>query len=182
MHEPSTSQTQMLERQLSVEMSSFKMLADKDQDIKERYKEIKARNERFKAQTYAQYLKLTPTNQTRLMSAFEIKEGKLQMTFMKPTTQQPKTTSDFKRVDFEVLTRDIHPIDQIELHKQAGEMIYSTLTSKSITSHQLQNSLNNISTQFQLEKASSQAKDTRIKSLKDLVIELGHDPKDIKAT
>jgi len=32
-----------------------------------------------------------------------------------------------------------------------------------------------------LEKASSQAKDTRVKSLEDLIIELGHDPKDVKA-
>jgi len=75
-----------------------------------------------------------------------------------------------------VLARDIHPIDQIELHQQAGEMIYSTLTGKAIAAH------NNISTQFQLEKASSEAKDIRIKSLEDLIIELGHDPKDIKAT
>ena len=104
------------------------------------------------------------------------------MTFVKPTAQQPKTTSDFKRVDFEVLARDIHPIDQIELHTQAREMIYSTLIGKSIATHQLQNSLNNISAQFHIGKASSQAKDTRIKSLEDLVIELGHDPKDIKAT
>lgn len=61
-------------------------------------------------------------------------------------------------------------------------MIYSTLTSKAIAAHQLQNSLTNISAQYQLEKASSQAKDTIIKSLEDLVIELGHDPKYIKAT
>ena len=61
-------------------------------------------------------------------------------------------------------------------------MIYSTLIGKAITAHQLQNSLNNISAQFQLKKASSQAKDTRIKSLEDLVIELGHDPKDVKVT
>ena len=33
-----------------------------------------------------------------------------------------------------------------------------------------------------MEKAPSQAKGTRIKSLEDLVIELGHDPKDVKAT
>ncbi len=59
-------------------------------------------------------------------------------------------------------------------------MIYSTLIGKAIAAHQLQNSLNNILAQFQLEKASSQAKDTRIKSLEDLVIELGHDPKDVK--
>lgn len=61
-------------------------------------------------------------------------------------------------------------------------MIYPTLTWKAIVAHQLQNSINNISAQFQLEKASSQPKDTRINSLEDLIIELGHDPKDVKAT
>jgi len=45
----------------------------------------------------------------------------------------------------------------------------------------LQNSFNNTTTQLQLEKSSSQAKDTRINSLEDLVIELGHNPKDVKA-
>ena len=64
-----------------------------------------------------------------------------------------------------MLARDIHLVDQIELHKQVGEMIYSTLTGKARAAHQLQISLNNISTQIQLEKASSQAKDIRIKSL-----------------
>lgn len=165
-----------------MEVSSFSRRAVKDHDIKDRCKEIKAIKKRLKAQTYAQYLKLTPTNQTRLMSTFDIKEGKMHMSFIKPTTQQPKTTSDFKKVDFEVLEKDIHPIDQIEMHKQAREMIYSTLIGKAIAAHQLQNSLINISVQFHLEKASSQAKGTRIKSLEDLVIELGHDPKDIKAT
>lgn len=64
---PSTSQTQMLERQLSVEVSSFSSPIDKDQDIKDRHKKIKMKNTRLKAKTYAQYLKLTPTNQTRLI-------------------------------------------------------------------------------------------------------------------
>lgn len=102
------------------------------------------------------------------------------MTFVKHIAHQPKTTSNFKRVDFELLARDIHPIDHIKLHKQARGMIYSTMKGKAIAPHQLHKSLNNISTQFQLEKASSHAKDTRIKSLEDLVIELGHDPNDIK--
>ena len=119
-------------------------------------------------------------NQIRLMSAFDIKQRKMQMSFLKPTTQQPKSMVDYLKTNFEVLSKDIHPIDQIELHKQIGEMVYSTLTSKAIAAHQLQNSLNNISTQFQLEKASSHAKDNKIKSLEDLVSELGHDPKDVK--
>lgn len=108
---PSTSQTHGLERQLSLEVSSFRMPTDKDYYIKERYREIKARNDKLKVQTYAQYLKMTPTNQARLMLAFDIKEGKMQMNFIKPTTQQQKIALDFKKVHFEVLARDIHPRD-----------------------------------------------------------------------
>ena len=104
------------------------------------------------------------------------------MSFLKLTIQQPKSMENYLKTYFEVLPKDIHPIDQIELHKQICEMVYSTLTNIAIATHQLQNSLGNISAQFQLEKASSQANDTRIKSLEDLVIEWGHDPKDVKAT
>lgn len=67
-------------------MSSFRILVDKDQDMRERYKDIKARNERLEAQNYAQYLKMAPTNQKRLMSTYDVKEGKMQMTFMNLTT------------------------------------------------------------------------------------------------
>lgn len=104
----------------------------------------------------------------------------MQVSFIQPTVQQPRAPTDYKKVGFEVLARDIHPVDQIEFHKKAREMIYSTLTGKSIVVHQLQSSLNNISAQYQLEQASSQAKDNRIKSLEDLIIEMGHDPNDIK--
>jgi len=125
----------MLEKQQSVEESSLRIPADQDQDIREKYKEIKARNDRLKAQSYAQYLKMAPSNQTMLMSAFDVKEGKIQMTFLKPTTQQLISAADYQNTYFEVLAKDIHPIDQIELHKQTGEMVYSTLISKAITSH-----------------------------------------------
>lgn len=45
------------------------------------------------------------------MSAYDVKQGKMQMTFMKPTTQQPRSVADFQKIDFEVLEKDIHPID-----------------------------------------------------------------------
>jgi len=51
--EPSTSNTQILERKLYVEVSSFSRPIDKDKDIKDRFKEIKMRNEKLKAQSYA---------------------------------------------------------------------------------------------------------------------------------
>ena len=59
-------------------------------------------------------------------------------------------------------------------------MVYSTLANKALLAHKLQNSLHNTSAQLELEKASSLAKDNRIKSLEEIIIELGHDPKDAK--
>lgn len=56
-HQSSTSNTQLIERQLSLEVFSFTRPMDKEKDIKDRYKEIKLRNEKLKAETYAQYFK-----------------------------------------------------------------------------------------------------------------------------
>jgi len=56
--------------------------------------------------------------------------------------------------------------------------VYSTLADKAFLAHKLHNSLHNTTTQLELEKASSLAKDNRIKSLEEIIIKLGHDPKD----
>ena len=50
-----------------------------------------------------------------------------------------------------------------------------------MAAHQTQDSLGNISSQLQIEKASSQAKDNRIKTLEEIIIGLGHNPKDVKS-
>jgi len=60
---------------------------DKEKYIKEKYKEIKLRNEALKGETYAQYFKQTPSYQNRLLSVFEIKTWKMRMTFLQPTVQ-----------------------------------------------------------------------------------------------
>ena len=125
----------------------MRVTLEQSQYLKEKYKEIKARNEKLKAQTYAHYLKMATTNQTRLMLAFDIKQGKMQMIFLKPMVQQPKSMADYFRTNFEVFSKDIHSINQIELHKQTSEMVYSTLTSKSNTAHQLENYITNTTTQ-----------------------------------
>ena len=52
-HQPSTSNTQIIEKQLSIEVSSSSKLVDKEKDIKDKYKEIKLRNEALKTETYA---------------------------------------------------------------------------------------------------------------------------------
>lgn len=65
-----------------MEISSSIRPTDKEKDIKDRFKEIKMRNEKLKVETYAKYLKITPPNQTRLVSSFDIKEGKMQVSFL----------------------------------------------------------------------------------------------------
>ena len=52
-------------------------------------------------------------------------------------------------------------MDQIELHKQTGEMVYATLADKAMLAHQLKESLSNTSAQLELEKISSLAKDNK---------------------
>lgn len=72
-------------------------------------------------------------------------------------------------------TKYIHPIDQIDLHEQASAMIYSSLKSSYMEASKLQTYLNHIYSQLELEIMSSLAKDTIIKGLEDLVINLGLD-------
>ena len=90
----------MIERQLNVEVSSFTRSADREKDIKDRYKEIKMRNEKLKPETYAQYFKHTPANQSRLMSTFDIKANKMQVSFFQPIVQQLRTSANYKKTDF----------------------------------------------------------------------------------
>jgi len=71
-------------------------------------------------------------------------------------------------------------MDQIKLHKQTGEMVYATLADKAMLAHQLKESLTNTNTQLNLERMSSTAKDNRIKTLEEIIMDLGHDPKDPK--
>ena len=76
------------------------------------------------------------------------------LSHFRPTMQQPQSAADYIRTNLEVFAKDIHPMDQIELHKQTEEMVYSTLADKTLLAHRLQNSLHNTSTQLEMEKAS----------------------------
>lgn len=59
-------------------------------------------------------------------------------------------------------------------------MLYSTSTTLAKAASRLQASVNNIHSQLKLEKISSLPKDTKIKSLEDLVIKRGYDPSNVK--
>jgi len=73
--------------------------------------EIKAQNEPIRMQLYDQFLKMTPAKQQRLMSTYDIKEGKLILIHFKTTVQQPQSAADYIRTNLEALAKDIHPLD-----------------------------------------------------------------------
>ena len=114
------------------------------------------------------------------MAAYDLKEEKMIFTHLKPKVPHPKTPADYYRTNLEVFSKDIHPMDQIELHKQTGEMVYATLADRAMLAHQLKEALKNTNIQLDFERLSSSAKDNRIKTLEDIIVDLGHDPKDPK--
>lgn len=77
------------ERQHGVEVTSTKQQSKQGSDIKKAFTEIKARNEPVRFHLYNQLLRMAPTNQQRLMAAYDIQEGKMTLSHFRPTTQQP---------------------------------------------------------------------------------------------
>lgn len=129
-----------------MEVSSFTQQGKKPSSTKATFKEIKAQNELLKVQLYEQFLKATPAKQERLMAAYDIKEEKMILSHFKAKIQQPHSAADFVRTKLEVMAKDIHPMDQIELHKQTGEMVYATLVDRATMAHELKESLKNTNT------------------------------------
>jgi hypothetical protein len=151
-------------------------------NIFEKYNLIKKKNEMLTNSTYAQFWKQTSTTQHRFLFAFDTKKGRMHMAYLQAQVPQPKTISDYKRSTFEFDAAEVHPADQMDLHRQTGEMIFSTLANTSTTAAKLQVSLNNVQTQLKLEKVSSLEKDNKIKSLEELVLKIGYDLSNIKAS
>ena len=164
-----------------MEVSSSTLQSKKPSSTKATFKEIKAQNELLRVQLYDQFLKATLAKQERLMAAYDIKEEKIILSHFKPKIPQPHSAADFVRTKLEFMVKDIHPMDQIELHKQTGEMVYATFVDKATMAHELKESLRNTNTQLDLERMSSTTKDNRIKTLEDIIVDLGHDPKNAKA-
>jgi hypothetical protein len=102
------------------------------------------------------------------------------MEFLHAKVPDPKVITEYKRATFEFQTKDVHPVDQMDLHKQTGEMVFYTLAHASTSVSKLQVSLNNVQTQLKFEKISSFAKDNRIKTLEEMVLKIGYNPSNVK--
>lgn len=101
------------------------------------------------------------------------------MAFLQAQVSQPKGESDYKKTSLEFYVKDIHTIEKMEMHKNNGEMFFSTVTNTAMTLYKLQVKLENVRSQLNMEKVSTFSKDTKIKNLEDLVIKLGYDPTNV---
>lgn len=99
---------------------------------------------------------------------------------MDPKFSLPRSVEDYKQFFLYFDTYIIHPVDQMEFHNQFGEMLYNTITNRVVATTKLKVLVSNIQAQLNLERVSSEAKHTKIKSLEDLVIKLKYDPNDTK--
>ena len=120
------------------------------------------------------------TAQHRLLSAFDTENGRMHMAFLQAQVLDPKVITDYKRAAFKFQKKDMHPTNQMDLHKQTGEMAIYTLAHDSTVASKLQVSLNNVQTQLKMVKISSFAKDNRIKTLEELVLKINYDPSNMK--
>jgi hypothetical protein len=57
--------------------------------------------------------------------------------FLQAQVLDPKAITDYKRETFEFHTRDVHPADQMDLHRKIGEIIFSTLANASTVATKL---------------------------------------------
>jgi hypothetical protein len=116
-----------------------------------------------------------------LLSSFDTEKRRMHMEFLLAQVPHPKEITDYKRATLEFNTIDVHLADQMDLHNQIGEMIFSTLANASTSTAKLQVSLNNVQTQLKIGKISSFAKDNMVKSLEKLVLKIGYDPSNVKS-
>jgi len=65
----------------------------------------------MRIEIYNQYLKMAPSTQRRFMSAYDIQECKMIMSYFKPKVHKPWSAADYIRTNLEVLAKDIHAMD-----------------------------------------------------------------------
>jgi hypothetical protein len=106
-------------------------------NIFDKYKHIKKINEFLNNITYAQFWKQNSTTQHTFLSAFDTHRGIMKMAFLQAQVPHPKTVVDYKKTTFDFDVKDVHLVYQMDMHRQKGEMILSTLTNTSMISSKL---------------------------------------------
>jgi len=106
--------------------------------------EIKQNNEALKANVYAQLWKQTSTSQHRLLTTFNSNKGRMHMAFLQAQVPFPKGSSHYRKTIFSFDANQIHPIHQMDMHRESGEMLFSTMTNTAMALSKLKTTLSNM--------------------------------------
>jgi hypothetical protein len=106
-------------------------------NIFEKYDLMKKKNQMMTNNTYAQFWKQTSTTQHILLSSFDIEKGIMHLDFLQAQVPQPKEITDYKRSTIFFDTKQVHLDNQMDLHRQIGEMVFSILSHASSTTVKL---------------------------------------------
>ncbi len=120
---------------------------------------------------------------SRLLSAFDIESRQLRMSMLqstRPKGEAIKPTSNYKAVKLSIDMNKIHYKDLMKLHQQSVNIIHRDMDIQHTTTEKLHKSLENITTQYMLEKVMTQGKNVKIKVLEKALLELSEDPGNMK--
>jgi hypothetical protein len=70
--------------------------------------------------TFAQLWKKMSTTQHKLLSTFETEKGRMHLAFLQAQVPQPKEITDYKMSTIVFETKQVHPTDHMDLHRQTG--------------------------------------------------------------
>lgn len=93
---------------------------------------------------YNQLWKQTSTSQHNLLFAFNNERGRMQIAFLQAHIPFPKSTTDYNNIILSFDVNQIHPINQMDMHMQSGEMLFSTMTTTSMSLSKLRTALSNV--------------------------------------
>lgn len=102
------------------------------------------------------------------------------MAFLQATVPFPKTHVDYKKIVFSFNARHIHPIEEMDMDRKSGEILFSTMNTIVMSLSNSKAALSNMQSQLKIEKLSCLSKDNRIKALEELVVKVGYEPHNCK--
>lgn len=66
------------------------------------------------------------------------------MEFLQAQVPFPKAFSDYKKTIFSFDANQIHPIDQMDMHRQYREMLFTTMTNTAMAFSKLRTTFSNV--------------------------------------
>lgn len=100
------------------------------------------------------------------------------MVVLEPKAWVIRRTEHYKAAKLAIDLKKMHLVDQMDLHRKTGEMIFIKLTIITSNACKLENMVSNVTNQLKQEKIATRIMYMKIDELEQLIIKLGENPKE----